>query len=420
MGGGMMDNTPKDIVIIGGGIIGIASAALLSEKGHKVTLIDRTGITEETSSGNAGAFAFTDVLPIASKGIMRKLPKWLLDPLGPFTIRPSYLPSLIPWLYQFWRASSKSKQVHTIEAQVAMMGLAEKEMLALIKRASLENYLGTMGNLEVYESENELQSALPSWKQREKYGIEVRHMKADEMAQLQPGLSPRFVAGSFVEAWRNVTDPKLFGKALWQYAQNLGAKFIKATILEITPLENGAKIITDKGEKLTPNFTIIASGAWSKHFAQKLGDAIPLDTERGYNTTLPTKALDLRQQVTFGGHGFVIVPLATGIRVGGAVEMGGLKLPANFKRCDAMLTKAKTFFPDLKIDGGKQWMGHRPSIPDGLPVIGTAKASPYILYAFGHGHLGLTQSAATARLINDIIEKNSSEISIAPFDPRRF
>ncbi|MFM7443867.1 MAG: NAD(P)/FAD-dependent oxidoreductase, partial [Tabrizicola sp.] len=165
---------------------------------------------------------------------------------------------------------------------------------------------------------------------------------------------------------------------------------------------------------------VLAAGAFSHRIAATLGERIPLETERGYNTTLPPDALDLRCQVTFGGHGFVISRLSTGIRVGGAVELGGLSLPPNYKRSEAMLRKAKAFLPALKTAGGVQWMGFRPSLPDSLPAIGRSKASPHVLYAFGHGHLGLTQSAGTARLVADLLTDAPPAINLTPFCQQRF
>ena len=165
---------------------------------------------------------------------------------------------------------------------------------------------------------------------------------------------------------------------------------------------------------------VVAAGAFSHRIARTLGERIPLETERGYNTTLPPGAFDLRTQVTFGGHGFVVSRLSTGIRVGGAVELGGLNLPPNFRRSDAMLKKAKAFLPALKTENGVQWMGFRPSLPDSLPAIGRARATPRVTYAFGHGHLGLTQSAGTARLVADLLTGRTPAIDLAAFSPQRF
>ena len=154
--------------------------------------------------------------------------------------------------------------------------------------------------------------------------------------------------------------------------------------------------------------------------AATLGEKIPLETERGYNTTLPPGAFDLRRQLTFPGHGFVVTPIGGGVRVGGAVELGGLKRPPNFARSAAMLAKAQRFLPGLRAEGGTPWMGFRPSLPDSLPAIGPSRASPRIIHAFGHGHLGLTQSAATGRLVSDLVAGRALALDIAPFSPQRF
>ncbi|QPN28677.1 FAD-binding oxidoreductase [Brucella sp. BO2] len=410
----------QDIVIIGGGIVGVATAALLAEAGREVLVIDRTGICEETSSGNAAALAFSDILPLASKGVMRKVPGWLLDPLGPFTIRPTYFPKMLPWLYRFWRASAPNALARTAIAQAAIMCLAENEMLSLIDRAGLRNRLREDGNLELYESEAELAASQPGWDVREKAGIAYEHVRGRRLAELQPGLNPRFVAGTFVPGWKNVSDPKLFGKAIWSYAESLGARFLSGKVASAKRQNGGVRLRLENGTEINATHLVLMAGAWSRDLAKGFGDIVPLDTERGYNTTLPVGSFDVKRQLTFPGHGFVITPMETGLRVGGAVEFGGLDLPPNFARSEAMLKKASKFLPGLKVEGGRQWMGYRPSMPDSLPVIGRASAGGNVYYGFGHGHLGLTQSAATARLIRDLITGGEPAIDIEPFKPQRF
>ncbi|PSH64329.1 amino acid dehydrogenase [Phyllobacterium brassicacearum] len=410
----------QDIAIVGAGIIGIAIAACLSESGRKVLVVDRQGICEGTSSGNAGALAFSDILPLASKGILAKVPGWLMDPLGPFTIRPSYLPKLTPWLYRFWRASRADMLERTIEAQGAMMRLAEPEMLGLMQRAGIRDMIREDGSLELYESEEELNAALPGWTARRRAGIAFEHLRGEQLAACQPGLAPRFVAGTFVPGWKTVSDPQQVGKRLWNYAERLGARFVRARVDLVAAGENGATAHLCDGRTIKASKLIVAAGAWSHRLAKGLGDTIPLETERGYNTTLPAGAFDLKRQLIFSGHGFVVTPLETGVRIGGAVELGGLDLPPNYRRSEAMLIKAQKFMPGLETAAGRQWMGYRPSLPDSLPAIGYAGTSKSVLYAFGHGHLGLTQAAATGRLITDLVSGKEPAISIEPFNPHRF
>ncbi len=410
----------RDVAVVGGGIIGICAAAALTEAGHRVTVYDRTGICEETSSGNAAAFAFSDVLPLSQKGMMRNLPRWLADPLGPLSIPPAYLPRLAPWLWRFWRASSPRHYEAALAAQASMMKLAEPEWMGLLDRSGARNMLREDGCLELYESEREFQASLPGWAARERFGIPFRHVEGEELAALQPGLSPQFVKATFAPGWKTVDDPKLIGKAIWAHAERLGARFEQRQVATVAATDNGAALGFAGGGEVRTQRVLIAAGAWSHRLAAHLGDAIPLETERGYNTTLPADAFDVRRQLVFGAHGFVITPLSTGLRVGGAVEMAGLDRPPNYARSRAMLEKAKRFLPGLKDEGGRQWMGYRPSLPDSLPVIGMSRRSKTVLYAFGHGHLGLTQAAATARLVRDLVSGTEPAIDLSPFSPQRF
>jgi D-amino-acid dehydrogenase len=409
------------IIIVGGGVVGIATAALLAEAGHNVTVIDRSGLAEETSKGNAAAFAFSDIMPLASPKILLRAPKWLLDPLGPLTIRPSYLPRLTPWLWQFWKASLPSRYRASIETQTALMRLAETEMMALVDRAGIAGMVRHDGSLELYESEAELNAASAGWRQREQAGIAFEHVRGQRLAELQPGLSPRFVAGTFVPGWKTVSEPQAFALALWAHAQRCGATFEKAEIAGLERSEAGPSVRLADGTTRGADRIVICAGAWSTRLINPVTRLrIPLDTERGYNTTLPKGAFDLKRQLIFGNHGFVMTPLSTGVRVGGAVELGGLDLPPNYARSKSMLEKAATFLPGLKTTGGVEWMGFRPSLPDSLPVIGTLPEDPSILLGFGNGHLGLTQAAAMGRLIADLAGDRTPSIDIIACRPDRF
>ena len=209
-------------------------------------------------------------------------------------------------------------------------------------------------------------------------------------------------------------------EALARQLERQGGCIRRAEALALVPGTDGISVRMRDGQKITARRVVVAAGAWSHQLARTLDEHIPLETERGYNTTLPPDAFDLKRQITFGGHGFVVTPLACGVRVGGAVEFAGLDAPPNFARSAALLAKAKRFMPELRTEGGTEWMGFRPSLPDSLPAIGPAAADERVVYAFGHGHLGLTQSAATARLVADIVSGRAPPIDITPFRPQRF
>jgi D-amino-acid dehydrogenase len=249
---------------------------------------------------------------------------------------------------------------------------------------------------------------------RAQHGIAFRHLQGEEIAEVQPGFSPRFTHATFTPGWYSISDPKDYVLALADCFRAKGGEIVITDARGLVP----SGIDTVQG--VMPGRVVLAAGAFSHRLARTAGARIPLETERGYNTTLPPDAFDLRVQITFEGHGFVVSKLTSGVRVGGAVELGGLDLPPNFARADAMLTKAARFLPGLRTSGGTQWMGFRPSLPDSLPAIGPLPGRADVLCAFGHGHLGLTQSAGTAELVADLLTGRPPDLNLQPFAPGRF
>ncbi|WP_439953535.1 NAD(P)/FAD-dependent oxidoreductase [Gemmobacter fulvus] len=410
----------SQVIVIGAGVVGLSAALAAQARGLSVVVIDREGPAAGASAGNAGAFAFTDILPLASPGILRKAPKWLLDPLGPLSVPPAYALKIAPWMFRFWRACQPGRVAHSTTAQTALMDLSKAELEPFLAATGTLPMLRKDGNLQVYESAAELKSAEPGWAARAAHGIAFHHLTAREMADLQPGLAPRFTHGTFTPGWYSIADPKLYTLALAERFTAQGGSLLRAEITALKPVEGGVELLTTTGSTHRADQVVLAAGAFSHRIARSLGEKIPLETERGYNTTLPADDFDLRMQVTFGGHGFVITRLSTGLRVGGAVELGGLDLPPNYKRAEAMLQKAQAFLPGLNPAGGVQWFGFRPSLPDSLPAIGPSRAAPRVIYAFGHGHLGLTQSAGTARLVADMLTGRTPALDLTPFSPHRF
>ena len=413
--------TAADWVVVGAGIVGLCTALRLRQLGHEVLLIDRRGVAAEASRGNAGACAYSDILPLASPGIFRQAPRWLLDSLGPLSIAPAYLLRITPWLWRFWRASQARQVAASTRAQVALMRLASQAMPRLMQDVGAQDLLRTDGNLQLYESRAEWQASLVGWQVRAEHGFAFEHLHgAQAIARWQPGLSPAFVAATWVPGWQRIDDPLRLCEHIAAAFVAAGGRLRRGQAQALVPSAGGVGVRLDGGQALQAQRVVVAAGAWSHQLARTLGDRIPLETERGYNTTLPAGAFDLRRQLTFGGHGFVVTPIAGGVRVGGAVELGGLQAPPNYRRAQALLDKARRFMPGLRTEGGTPWMGFRPSLPDSLPVIGPAGGDPRVLYAFGHGHLGLTQAAATAELVAGLACGKPVGLDLTPFRAGRF
>lgn len=410
----------QPVVVIGAGIIGISIALELQKAGLKVKVIDRKGVAGEASAANAGAYAFADIVPLATPGIMGKAPKWLLDPLGPLSIPPAYALKIVPWMARFWRASWRDRFHGALGAQAQLNALSQEALERQIIDVDGEQLMQRKGQLQLFEGERDFRASLDVWELRRQHGLAFDFLKSPQaIADIQPGLHPRFTHAGFTPDWINTVDPRSWTKHLAGSFQSRGGVIEQYEIQALEQSDAGITLKTTSSE-MRVGHVIVAAGAWSHHLAQTLSDHFPLETERGYNTTLPAGAFDLRTHLTFGAHGFVVSPINGGVRVGGAVELGGLDLPPNFQRANVMLQKAKQFLPNLKTEGGERWMGFRPSMPDSLPVIGRSPRAAGVFYAFGHGHLGLTQSAATAELVSGMVAGTAPSLPIAPYAPSRF
>ena len=415
-----MSKTNTDFVVVGAGIIGINCALALQEQGFDVLVVDRSGVAAEASFGNAGAFAFSDIIPLATPGIVRKAPLWLLDSTGPFSIRMTYAPHLVPWLVRFAWACRRSQFTVSVEAQASLMRLSREQLSSQIAETDSQSMFHHHGQLQLYESARELEDSLPAWEARSDNGIPFRLLRCPEdIAEIQPGLSPRFTHAGYTPEWVNVSDPAAWTRRLAEIFLSRGGRIDTAHVNAVVCEANSVRLST-VGDEFRAGHVVVCAGAWSHLLARTLGHHIPLETERGYNTTLPAGAFDLRTHLTFGRHGFVVTSINGGVRIGGAVELGGLKLKPNFKHARALLAKAAEFMPGLNTANGEEWMGFRPSLPDSLPVIGKAPGCERVYYAFGHGHLGLTQSAGTGTIIADLATGKTPAIDLTAFRPDRF
>ncbi|MGH1416186.1 MAG: NAD(P)/FAD-dependent oxidoreductase [Pelagimonas sp.] len=407
------------ITVVGAGVVGITTALALQKQGFSVTVLDSKGVAQEASAGNAGALAFADIEPLAAPGIITKAPGWLVDPVGPLSIPLGYAPRIAPWMLRFWRASLPDRHRRGIAAQATFMHHAREAFHRLAKDQNLEDHLRHDGQLHLYDTAADFHAAQSMWNRRRLHGVAFELLESHAaIAEIQPGLAPTFRYAGFTPQWTNLVDPNEWVLALAQRFVSGGGRIEQATVSGV--YDGGAVIDINGQERRKTDHLVICAGAWSHRLARDLGDHIPLETERGYNTTLPDGAFDLRTHLTFGKHGFVVSKIGAGVRVGGAVELAGLRRKPNYRRAKALLDKAKRFLPGLSVENGTEWMGFRPSLPDSLPVIGKAPKAPRVIYAFGHGHLGLTQSAGTAELVAQLVTGADTAVNIQPFRPTRF
>jgi D-amino-acid dehydrogenase len=414
-------------VIIGSGAVGAISAIEALRAGFRVTIVDPgpAGGEQAASYGNAGWLSSHSVIPPALPGAWKKVPKLLADPLGPLALRWRYLPRALPWLVRYlWSGWTAAKVEATAFALRTLLRDAARLHAQLALDAGVPELIERQGALHIYQSRADFEADSLAWAIRRKTGIEWIELSADELRQREPGLDRRYTFAVLVEEAGRCRNPGAYVAALAAHARELGAESIAARARAFR-IEDGKlrSVLTDTGD-IACDKAVIAAGAQSKPLCASIGDSLPLETERGYHVTIQGAEAALRSSFMAADAKVVVSAMTCGLRCAGQVEIAGLKAAPDWRRAEILSDLLNSMIPGVqqavKPDQVKLWMGHRPSMPDGIPCIGYARASRSIVYAFGHGHVGLVGSARTGRVVAQLLAEQKPEIPIAPFDPRRY
>ncbi len=419
-----MAENKKRVAVIGAGMVGIATASWLLRDGHEVTVIDPEPPGSGASFGNAGCFNPSSIVPVAGPGTLRKVPGYLADPLGPLRIRWSYLPALTPWLVRFIRAGTPERIEAQARALKPLLAPCLDTVMELARNAGAQSLIARNGILIAYRTQAAWDDDRRAWDLRRRNGIQWEELDADELRQFDPHLSRDFIRGKLVPGNGHCLDPGGLVAALAEALQRDGGRLLRrrATGLSL----DGARlraVQTPEGE-VPADAAVIAAGAHSRPLAASVGDRVPLETERGYHPMLRDSAVMPRVPTSDADGKFVATPMAGGIRFAGTVELAGLHAAPDWRRARNLLTQGVKLYPGLgeALDESRisVWMGHRPSLPDSLPVLGRSTRSPDVFHAFGHGHVGMTGGPYTGRIIADLVAGRPAPIDLTPFRPDRF
>ena len=415
-----MSSTRCEVAVIGAGIVGTVCACYLRRENRDVTLLDRAGPGEATSFGNAGGICPSSVMPVATPGMLKQIPKWLFDPASPLHLRWSYLPRVLPWLIRFVRAGAESK-VRRISAALAALNSETFQAYGpLLEEARLQHLFRRDGLLFVYHAQKGLDDDALGIELRRSLGFEMRILGANEIRQLEPALAPIFECGVFIPHDGLCTNPFGLVQGLAEHFRNSGGTLLRR---EVRGFEMGPtgprRILTDCGD-LVADRVVIAAGIHSTAFTRQLGYSVPLESQRGYHVTLPDPGVMPQRMVLPADYKFAITPMDMGLRFAGTVELAGIEAPPNYERARMLLRIGRRVLPDLRAETHSEWMGHRPCTPDSLPVLGAAPRHANVYFAFGHGHEGLIGASKTGQLITDIIGGRPPSIDLTPFRIDRF
>lgn len=412
--------TDAHITVIGAGIVGINCALALVKQGFtNVTVIDREEPGEGCSFGNAGILAEWSFVPIFGPQVLRNVPRYLADPLGPLTIRWTRLPHILPWLLKMLSKANAAHLKHAADAmQHLTMGCAG-DYAKLASEAGAPELVRQDPVLQVYDREADFHKAEADFSSRAAYGVKYESVTGEALHAMEPALGKRFKWGHAFLNGGTTTNPGRLVKVLAQAFTKRGGRIVKADVKTLRKAGNTFEIITS-GDIFKADRLVIAAGAFSHQLARQIGDQIPLGTERGYHAVIAEPGIDVKHAVGWKDRAFFASPMEMGVRLAGTVELAGLDAQPDYKRADNIAKLAQTLLPGINSEITTRWMGFRPTLPDSMPVIGPSPSSPGVIYAFGHQHIGLTCGPATGRVVAQVLSGQTPNIDLDPFSASRF
>ena len=413
-------NADFDVVVVGGGIIGLSCALAIQSRGNRVAIIDPGDRKRRASFGNAGVISRGSILPVAGPGLWRALPGYLRNADPSLRIRYGSLPALAPWLVRFARHANATS---VAAAAAALDPLASRSLdthLEFARDVGCEHLIRQNGWLRLYRSDAAVAASEAERVLLRKYDVEALLLSRDEIAELEPALAPRFAGGVFFPQTGSVESPGELVDCYEAAFANRGGTLIQGAAGDIAQTETGVSIRV-RDRSIVGGQAVIAAGAWSGQLARKLGYPVPLVAERGYHQHVRlTGNARLSRPVNDIAGGYVLAPMGETVRILSGVELARPDDPPDHRQIALVREDARATLPMIDEPIDQPWCGSRPSTPDSLPVIGRAPRHDRIVLAFGHGHIGLSTGPITGRIVADIIARTPLQTRIDAYAVVRF
>ena len=415
----------RNVVIIGGGVIGLCSAYYCAKRGFAVTIIERKSFQRDGCSfGNAGMICPSHFIPLAAPGAVSIALKWMLDPVSPFYIKPRLDPELFSWGIKFWRAAT-TEHVRRSAPLLRDLMLASRKCFEELAAQWKDDFgLVKKGLLMLCKEPHTLDEESNVAEQARRLGIPAELLDAKQTAALDPG-ARLDIAGAVHFPFDCHFVPTRFLSTLQTQLTNLGVRFVWNSEVAECILENNRirAVKVQAGDEIAADEFVLCGGSWSPLLAHKLSLNIPIQAGKGYSLTL-AKPRQLPQICSILTEARVAVtPMDGALRVGGTMEIAGLNEDISPARVRGIVDSFCRYFPEFRaedFDGIQPWRGLRPCSPDGLPFIGrTAKISNLSL-ATGHSMLGMTLGPVTGKLIAEILSGEKPSLDLALLSPDRY
>ena len=408
----------KKVTIIGGGIIGLASAYYLQANGHQVRVIEQKSVGDSCAQGNAGYISPSHFIPLAAPGMVKKGLRWLFDPESPFYLHPRFDLDFFSWLWQFNRYCSE-RHVQAVKKSLFELCMQSRELyLAMSQQLDHSFQLQLNGCYVLSKTSKALAAENKIVDQAKRLGMQAVTLDAAQIQQRFPEMQFAIEGGVFFPEDAHV-QPGLLLKNLYEYLQKQDVEFIEhCSIEKISFKANQVESIFGNGQQFAVEELVIAAGCWSPKLAAMLNLKVPVQAGKGYSVTIDNP-WSLDTPMILNESAVAITPLNGQIRFGGTMEFAGINLAIDQQRINGILKSVKNYLPDFEpasVDRDIAWAGLRPCTPDGLPMIGRMKGYNNLILATGHAMLGLTLAPVTGLLVSQIVagEKCQWQEKISP------
>lgn len=407
-----------DVLILGGGVIGLCTAYYLLQAGRSVRVLERGRVGAATSFGNCGTLTPSHAPPLAAPGMIAKALKWMLTPDAPLYVKPRLDPTLWRWLMvvaarcndRDWRASA--------QARLALLELSRDHIERLVADERLDCEFEASGLLDVYATEQGLQAAQRRLPLLQELGLPSRTLSPHALLEAEPALKPG-MAGAIEWPRDAVLRPDRFCAEMARVVRGMGGEIEEG--VEVSALAEGGIARSAQGNDFRGRQLVIALGPWSAPFLRPLGLALPIQPGKGYSMTYARPALCPRRPMVLKERSVCVTAWTSGFRLGSTMEFSGYDDSLNRRRLDALERGASEYL--LQPTGPRkieEWYGWRPMSQDDVPLIGAMPGAADTWLATGHGMMGMSMSAGSGRLLADLICAREPVIDPRPFDPHRF
>lgn len=411
-----------DVLIIGGGSIGLNSAYYLIRSGRQVTIIDQNKIANGSSTGNAGHIVPSHIVPLAAPGMVLQTIKWLLNPAdSPFSMRVSLDPDYLIFLLSFSLACSTENVKRSIPPLKNLGMLSSANFTKIVREEKLDCNYNQNGLLFLYKTEAAFNGGKHEAELLHQNQMPATVLEHDQVRLVEPLCQPDVIGGVHFTGDSSL-DPGVYLKQIEAILSQTGCGLFEGQTIQRIETSMGriSRVITNEHE-FEPDAVVLAGGAWTPLLGKKLHLNIPIQPAKGYSLTLKANGPLPQGATLLGEKRVAITPMGDKIRITGRLELSRLETSVDQKKVDGIANALQDY---LAVDKDSQvletWAGLRPTTPDGVPIIGKPDQINNLVVAAGHAMLGLSLGPGTGQLVAELVNGQPSAIDLSGFSLNRF